>query len=317
MTPAGPGGASAYFSTPEQTLDPALFAADGTLHPGVRTYVLDALYGFFRREGIQIGSWLHAWLAGSGISYQWKASRGNGDLDVLLGIDTAAFLTLNPGFAAGSRQLLADTLNEQMKTLLWPATAHAGLGGSVYEVTYYWNPEVSADIRVIHPYAAWDLDSSRWDVPPDPAPRVEGFPPEWHERARIDAGRVLALYGQWSQDLHDVLLLAPDNPSRSRAAASLARVTAELRLIWDTLHAGRRSAFVGDGEGWGDFHNFLWQSAKAAGLTERLLEVIREDNQRRAAEETGLFGAPIIPAGTALRRAALLQSRWHDARMGL
>lgn len=310
MTVAENHGASAYFSKPEHALDPALFSADGRLNPDIRDYVLSHLFDFFRWEGIQVGNWLHTWLAGSGISYQWKASRGNGDLDVLLGVDLAVFSDLNPEFAAGSRQQLAATVNEQMKKYLWPLTAQARFGESTYEVTYYWNPEVSDDITVIRPYAAWNLDDSQWDVLPDPHPPVWSFPDSWHTATVLDAGHVRSLYSIWSQHLADVMLLPPSNPSSVTAAAGLKRVTAELRSVWDLLHNGRRSAFTADGQGWADWHNYRWQAAKANGTIDLLREVIAEDDHRRAAEDTRLYGGPIQPGELALRRAASRYSRW-------
>lgn len=304
----GQQGASAYFSSPEQYLDPALFSTDCRLDVDVRDHVLGALYDFFKHEGIQVGSWLHAWLAGSGVSYQWKASRGNGDLDVLLGIEPGLFASLNPDFPAGNRKQLAAAVNEQMKKYLWPLTAATTFGSTTYEVTYYWNPEVTTDIRVIRPYAAWNLDTSRWDVEPDPEPALK-FPHDWHARAGQDAARVAQLYHEWSQDLHDVLLLPSTAPARITAVLSLRRVTAELRATWDLLHDGRRSSFSG-GAGWGDWHNFRWQAAKANGTVGLLREVVRDDDQRRSAEDTRLYGGPVDPAEIALRRAAMSYRRW-------
>lgn len=306
---AATSGASAYFSAPEHSLDPALFSSDNRLNPGVRDEILGALFDFLRHENIQAGSWLHAWLAGSGISYQWRASRGNGDLDVLLGVQVPGFLAINPGFAAGDRAGLAGVFNEQMKKYLWPLTAATTFGGTTYEVTYYWNPQVSNDIDVIRPYAAWDLMTSDWTVPPDPEPTVR-FPRDWHIRAGEDALHIRRLYSQWSQHMADILLLPPDNPAAVTAASALRRVTGELRSIWDVIHDGRRSAFTGNGEGWGDWHNFRWQAAKLNGTTGLLREVITDDDRRRAADDTRLYGGPIAPGEVALRRAAAAHSRW-------
>lgn len=312
MTPAElPRGASAYFSPPEQNLDPSLFTPDGTLQPGVRDYVLSALYGFFTHEGITTGTWLHAWIAGSGASYQWRASRGNGDLDVLLGVEARQFADLNPGFAAGSTRILADALNEQMKKYLWPLTDHSQIGGSVYEVTYYWNHTVSTDIRVIHPYAAWNLLTSQWDVHPDPALALHAFPAEWEEQAQADAARVIDVYREWSQALADYLLTPANGPAYGNAAVRVAQAAGELRYIWDLLHEGRRSAFTGNGKGWADWHNYRWQAAKASGTVDLLREAVREENTRKAATETTLYGAPIEPSEIALRRAALAYTRWN------
>ena len=290
MTSAAHRGASAYFTAAEPGLDPSLFSG-GSLRPEIRDYVLGHLSDFLRRQSITAGSWLHAWLAGSGISYQWKASRGNGDLDVLLGISPTRFTAANPGFGGLTRQQLAGSVNGLLKSFLWPLTAQAVFGGSTYEVTYYWNPDVTDDIRAVHPYAAWSLDSSRWDVAPDPQPPVTGFPQEWFDRTAEDAARILELYRNWSQNLADVLVLPPPGVIPGTARAALARVTAELRSIWDTLHDGRRSAFTAGGQGWADWHNFRWQAAKASGTASLLRDVIRTSSLRQAENETSLDGA--------------------------
>lgn len=299
-------GASAYFTAAEPGLDPALFSGD-MLKPEIRDYVLGHLGEFFAGEGIKPGPWLHAWLAGSGASYQWKASRGNGDLDILLGIGTGQLSAQNPAFASASRTQLAADINEQMKLHLWPATAAAHFGDSVYEVTYYWNPEVNSDITVIRPYAAWNLGTSRWDIRPDPQP-VTGFPQDWRTRANEDTARVASLHREWAQHLADVQLLPAAAPGRSNAEAGYRRVTAELRSIWDVLHDGRRSAFTRDGAGWGDWHNYRWQAAKASGTAALLRDVITTDSHRTAENDTMLYGAPIEPAEIVLRRAA--SARW-------
>jgi hypothetical protein len=310
MTLPAPSGASAYFSVPEPNLDPSLFSGSGILLPQVSAYILGMLGEFFRREGIQHGPWLHAWLAGSGASYQWKASRGDSDLDVLLGISIVSFTSMNPGLGTWNRQQLAGILNEQMRKYLWPLTAAVPFGGSTYEITYYWNPQVSDDIRVIRPYAAWNLLTGNWDVPPDPDPPAASFPPEWETAAGNDASLVCSLYRDWSAALHDTLLLPAGDPARASAAAALQRVTAQMRGIWDVLHEGRRSAFTEGGNGWADWHNYRWQAAKRNGILGLLREVIREDDQRRAATETSLYGAPVDPAEIALRRAASSHTRW-------
>lgn len=315
MTVADQGfhGASAYFSEPAKTLDPDLFTGN-LLRADVKDYILHHMASFLDAERVSTGPWLHAWLAGSGVSYQWHASRSQpgtpGDLDVLLGIDPVMFAQANPGISLTSRNDLAALLNSQMKKYLWPLTAAAKLGTATYEVTYYWNPEVSDDIRVIHPYAAWSLDNDRWDVPPDPAPAADGFPPEWQDAAWRNDRLALDAYSRWSQDLADVLTFPAHNPAAVRARVGLQRTTAELRQIWETLHDGRRYAFTGGGLGWGDWHNYRWQHAKAAGVIDRLREVIGWDDQRRAAEDTRLYGAPIEPAELALRRAASAY-RWE------
>lgn len=304
-------GKSAYFSPPEQELDPALFTGM-LLQQDIRDWIITQLISFWEWEGITPGAWLHAWLAGSGISYQWAADRGNGDLDVLLGIDYDMFITGNPDLSIGSRADLAAIINDHLKTWLWPLTANAELGGKTYEVTYYWNAAVGSDITVVRPYAAYNLATSAWDVLPQPVPAAAGFPRQWADQAHADTERVLQVYQDYSHSLADASRLPASNPGFAAAMRGLDRTTAELRLIWETLHEGRRSAFGPGGQGYGDWHNYRWQAAKNSGITGILRGVIKEADQRKLATETRLHGAPIEPAELALRRAATRHTAWAD-----
>lgn len=302
-------GTSAYFSAPEPELDPALFSGMA-LKEEIRAWITAQLVTFWEWEGTAVSGWLHAWLAGSGVSYQWAADRGNGDLDVLLGIDYDVFIAQNPALSVGSRTGLASVINDHLRSYLWPLTADAELGGKHYEVTYYWNPEVSDDIRTARPYAAWNLATATWDVPPPRNPAPSGYPREWYDQAGADTARVLQVYTDYSHSLADATRLPASNPGFSAAMRGLDRTTAELRAIWETLHEGRRSAFGADGQGYGDWHNFRWQAAKASGITGILRGVITEADQRKKATETRLYGAPIEPAELALRRAATRYTDW-------
>src|SRR5881227_3059425 len=77
-------GQSGYFSAPSNVLDPRLFDGDEIRHE-VRVWIINTLYDYWRQHYRLPIAWSTVWLAGSGISYQWQAARGNGDLDVLIG----------------------------------------------------------------------------------------------------------------------------------------------------------------------------------------------------------------------------------------
>ena len=71
-----PMGASGYFSTPANTLDPNIF--DGmTLKPEVRHMIISTACKAMTDEGFRKPEeWLGLWITGSGITYQWDAKCG-------------------------------------------------------------------------------------------------------------------------------------------------------------------------------------------------------------------------------------------------
>src|SRR4051812_3164156 len=89
-------GQSGYFSTPSDRLDPNLFTGD-VIKPEVRHHILSVFFNYMSKYH-NARNWCTVWLAGSGISYQWDADRGNGDLDVLIGVDWVKFYTANPDY---------------------------------------------------------------------------------------------------------------------------------------------------------------------------------------------------------------------------
>ena len=145
-SPSTEGGSSGYFSRPEQTLDPNLFHGQ-YIRPEVREYIFRELSDWAGRSHITLANSFHLWIAGSGITYQWAASRGNGDLDVMIGVNLLRFEEDNPAWKGWSENDLAAYINEGMKAGLWPDTSQAHFGDQVYEVTYFWNPGTGNDIR--------------------------------------------------------------------------------------------------------------------------------------------------------------------------
>lgn len=306
--PTMEGGASGYFSAPQDGLDPNLF--DGTeLRPDVRAWINRTLAAELAKLGLKYAArWTYVWLAGSGISYQWAADRGNGDLDVLFGVDYPSFLRANPDWGGMSEDQFANWLNDALRTDLWPRTAHQQFGGQAYEVTFYLNPGTGRDITNINPYAAYDLRGNRWTVTPpkvaaDPASM---YPQAWFNSAEMDvaqAQRLLERYGKHHLDLSGT---SPGSPGWHNAGAALGLVTQQAQALWDEIHGGRHAAFQPGGHGYGDWANFRWQQAKRTGVVNALRGLVDVRETAGKLSDTELYGGPILSAEQALSRAALV-----------
>lgn len=307
--PSMVGGASGYFSQPQAELDPALFDGDH-LKPAVRDGLLYTLGQHLSAQYVIEAHWAHVWLAGSGVTYQWAADRGNGDLDVLFSIDVASFETVNPQFRGWSEVDVAAEVNAELKARLWPQTAHSVIGGKSFEVTFYWNPGTGSDIRNIHPYAAYDLVNDRWDVwPPQlPADPRTLYPETWYQQADADS-RIANGWVQESADYAEQLQRLPSSsPAWHAAGSHLNHITSMARALFDDIHLGRHAAFTDQGRGYGDYANFRWQRGKQNGTVQALRAIAAVGDEARRLEEMDKYGAPIDPADVAARRAALWRS---------
>ena len=141
---------------------PRLFDGD-RLKSTVRNHIMDTIGNWFISQGFEgMSHWLHIWLAGSGITHQW----GNGDLDVLFGVDMTKLASNNKRYRGLPESALAPAVNQQLKEAVWPSEAHVKFGGSTYEITYFWNPGTGTDITALRPYAAYDVVGSKWIVRP-------------------------------------------------------------------------------------------------------------------------------------------------------
>ncbi|MGD6750272.1 hypothetical protein [Streptomyces sp. BH105] len=302
-------GASGYFSSPADHLDPNLF--DGLhLIPRVRTWLLDTLRTFWSSRYNASDQWSEVWLAGSGISYQWAADRGNGDLDVLIGVDFAAFSWHNPDYAGMNSQEIADLFDEELKAELWPEIATTHIGEREYEVTYYVNAN-SRDIRTINPYAAYSLTKDEWTVrPPDlPANPRDLYPNEYVEAAARDTATAHHLVTQYDT-LADQMRTAPHGSGTwATLGSQLNTVVAQAAQLFDDIHLGRRAAFAPGGSGYSDYANYRWQSAKESGAAELLRRIKDVQATTHTQAETDTWGQPISDAQFALRNAALWRAR--------
>lgn len=307
-----PPGHSGFFSAPSDQLDPNLF--DGThLKHDVRQWLLltlaEGLAKYLDLAGAN--EWLHAWLAGSGITYQWSADRGNGDLDVLFGVDMARFTHWNPDFSGLPESYVADHADEVLKQKLWPATAHQRFGQQEYEVTFYWNPGTGADITRIHPYSAYDLKGDAWVVCPPAVPHDPGvlYPAEWHEAARRDSEAAGQLYDRHHNLTNQLSSTALGSPQAQNITAEITRTRQAASALFEEIHGGRREAFGEQGHGYSDWHNYRWQAAKASGVVEGLGALTALARSDKEAQDKFLYGGPVDGPEKILTRDMLSYGR--------
>lgn len=310
-------GASGYFSAPAHELDPHLFEGN-KIRDNVRQFVLNKLINWFNNETAFKGvrSWLHVWIAGSGVTYQWQASRGNGDLDVLFGVDWVRFREANLddyGSINGidSEEEMADLVNTMMKATLWPGTGETNLNGQIYEVTFYWNPGTGDDIRNIHPYAAYDLTHNKWTVTPPnlPADPSTLYGQDWKAEANQDLVNANQLLDRYNQSLNKLNSSVEGSPGWHNATAELRLIADQAKVLFDDIHLGRKKAFQEGGKGYGDWTNFRWQSAKQSGAIQKLHTLATIDVEAKHAQEQNTYGEEIKSARQVLTEAMLSNGR--------
>lgn len=304
-TPHPEPGQSSYFSTPEDHLDPDLF--DGThLKPSVRKTLLDPLENYWAAHYANPSQWHTAYLAGSGITYQWSASRGNGDLDVLIVVDFPRFFWDNPGYSGLSDDEMATELTSHLRQDVWPATDNTPIGSKVYEVTYFVNP--APDLQSIKAYASYDITHDHWDI--DPADEPAQHPPEYAAAAQRDVEAAQKILDDYQHHADAIKAHATGSPTWVTHAAELRRITAQAARMYDDIHLGRRSAFNPTGEGYADWHNYRWQAGKNAGIINPLRELKNVGDKATETFDAATYGRVLTdPADTV--REALLHTRKH------
>lgn len=291
---------SSYFSPPSDHLDPALFDGD-KLKSDIRQPLITAAVESLKGAGLNNPqSWLHMWLTGSAISYQWQADRGNGDLDIQLGINYQKFLTDNPGYAHGSESLINMQINRYLHDTLWVNMSKAQLDGKIFEVTFFWNYEVEDDIMAINPYAAYDLMEDKWIVHPPllPADPKTLYPEEWFKTAGNDTTATRRIQAEYE---------SISSQTGINAESRRKLLEAQAKSLYNDMHAGRREAFSGQGKGYYDWHNFRWQAAKDSGALETLKDIIGISIRNQQHTNTELYGGEIKSADEALSEAMNLR----------
>jgi len=300
MSDFGVPYSTSYFSAPSSTLDPQLF--DGRhLKSWVRQGVLTLLNDFFQQSFRHSDLWSRVWLAGSGVSYQWSASRQPADLDCLVGVDYVQFRKANPEFAGLSDKEISEQINELFRSSLQPRTED----WNGFELTFYVNPGAT-DIRSIKPYAAYNLNYDEWTVAPDPSAHAP-YDPSWESAVSNDRDMAKNIATRFTGAFNDIQV-AHNDALRRNAQSRLELALNQGEALYDEIHHGRREAFAPTGNGYADFHNYRWQAGKREGTVQILRSIHQHAEDSRTASQSQLYGVDFPTADTLIRRAALYRA---------
>ena len=292
---------TSYFSRPVDELDPTLFQGR-ELRSWVRSGINQTLYDFLAKKFRHAELWAHPWLAGSGVSYQWAASREPRDLDCLVGVDFIQFRQANPEYRGLTDREVADQLNEDFREGLQPQTEN----WNGYELTFYVNPKAT-DITNIKPYAAYDLKYNEWTVPPNPtqeAPRNS----EWDSIAISDYTAAHQAYVRATKAMQDLEVNTGSGPQHRNSETALLAAYQQANALYTDIHSQRSEAFSPTGQGYNDFYNYRWQAAKRSGAIDLLREVRSATEARIGTTVKSIYGVEFPDASTLIRRAALYRS---------
>jgi 2'-5' RNA ligase len=228
-----------FFGPGHHDLDPRLFDSTHLKGPWRRALlglVNRAFADYTYRDPASWQRWARAYLAGSQASHWY----GNNDLDVLVGIDYAAFRRAQPRYRAMSDREIDEMLNARAHEVCDPARWFT-IGGEhlgPWDSTVYVNAD-SYDIRRIKPYAAYDLSEDRWAV--EPVKIADDFGPDKLPGADFLYARSLASQVRALKKL-------PSGQAQALGAA-----------LYDKLHGERHDAFSGQGGGLFDVRNVAWK----------------------------------------------------------
>jgi len=287
---------TSYFSKPETELDPRLFIGT-TLRPWVRNGIKRLLFEHLGIRYTNPDRWVSMWLAGSGVSYQWSASRDPGDLDCLIGINYPVFRQYNQEYVGLSNEEIAKMFNESFYESLMPKTK----SWEGYELTYYVNPQ--SDIRDINPYAAYDLMSDSWTVFPDKNPELP-YSRSWEQRSKKDYDTAIELVSRYTQALSEVRSNASNTAYRINAEKRLQTIVDQAVAFYEDIHAGRKVAFSKIGGGYSDFNNYRWQAGKRSGAVHALKAIKEYKDLNEEEKQLDTYGIELPDADTLIRRAA-------------
>jgi len=286
-------GATSYFSTPSSELDPNLFQGKA-LKISVGEGVLEILFDYLGRNFKDPHAWTKAWLAGSGVSYQWEASRQPGDLDCLVGIEYVKFRSKNTEYAGFSDAEIASMFNEGFNSEIMPNTNN----WNGYELTFYVNRKTN--IRDIHPYAAYNLITDSWDVEPKRS-NIPPYSKDWEQKAKRDhdmAEEILERHNNAIKELRS----AKNDAYRLNAERKVKLAEEQAVAIYDDIHVGRKAAFSEAGSGYDDFNNYRWQAGKRSGAIQALRFIKDRRDSKNKKSQYELYGVELPSAETLIRR---------------
>jgi len=287
---------TSYFSQPGTSLDPRLFEGNH-LYPEVRDGILHLLFDHLAMSYQNPNSWVSAWLAGSGVSYQWESVREPADLDCLVGIDYITFRRLNRDYSGLSNQEIAKMFNESFHENLMPHTSD----WDGYELTFYVNPQ--SNIIDINPYAAYDLINDQWTVEPVKAQNPP-YSRVWEQRAATDAEVGTDLIKKYSQAYTEFKNSMNNPVTTSNAEKKLRFAIDQATAFYEDLHNGRKIAFSKTGAGYADFNNYRWQAGKKSGIIQALRQIKDYSDEAKKKNESDLYGVELPSAETLIRRSA-------------
>jgi len=286
-------GSTSYFSAAASELDPKLF--QGThMRTWMREAILSILFDYLAKNFNDPYSWTRAWLAGSGVSYQWAASRDPGDLDCLVGIEYTKFRQSNNEYIGFSNNEIASMFNEGFNADVLPNTRR----WEGYELTFYVNP--ATDIRDINPYAAYDLIADVWTVEPDKNPQPP-YSRDWEMKTSRDNETAIELLNRYSAALNE-LRSAKTDAYRINAERKLRLAEEQAVAFYDSIHQGRKVAFSQTGAGYADFNNYRWQAGKQTGTIQALRALKDAYEKAKTKEQVETYGVQLPDVNTLLRR---------------
>lgn len=287
-------GDTSYFSKPGKELDPRLFI-DGSLRPVVRNAILTLLINHLELGYNEPTAWALAYLAGSGVSFQWSAEREPADLDCLITIDSVKFRQANNEYRGWSDKEIADEINQGFKNELHPRTGD--FMGS-FELTFYVN--LSPNIEAIKPYAAYSITNDTWSVPP--VAQEAPFHPDWDVATSRDVEQATTIIKRYAVAL-DQVKNATNTAMRLNAETMLSHAVLQGSALFEDIHTSRGMAFGPSGMGYSDFANYRWQAGKRSGIVQAMkkLHAVRDQATSNFSSQT--YGMELPDAATLIRRA--------------
>jgi hypothetical protein len=287
-------GSTSYFSESASELDPKLF--QGTmLKSWVREGILSILFEYLSKDFTSPHQWVRAWLAGSGVSYQWAAQRYPGDLDCLVGIEYVKFRQANPDYSGYSNSEIAAMFNERFSADIMPTTAY----WHGFELTYYVNPQT--DIRDINPYAAYNLIADVWTIEPEKNMQPP-YSRDWEQKSLRDADMATEIIDRYKESLNAVRSATTD-AARVNAERRYKLAESQAIALFDEIHGSRKIAFSHIGSGYSDFNNYRWQAGKRSGIVQAL-RVIKERNKASSTRsQQEIYGVELPSADVLIRRS--------------
>lgn len=286
-------GDTSYFSESEGNLDPRLFSG-ATLSPVVREAILVLLKNHLELGYNEPLAWIKIFLAGSGVSFNWKAHRAPADLDCLVSVDYVQFRQSNQEYKGWSDREIAAELNQGFRNELHPRTGDFMVD---FELTFYVNP--NSNITELKPYAAYSVLDNTWVVPPTSMETPTDQ--EWVSATERDKVKAVEIVKRYSTAL-DQIKAAANDAMRINAEAALAVAVQQGAAMFEDIHSSRSNAFSPSGAGYSDFANYRWQAGKQSGVVPALKKIhsMSKEASERFSKET--YGIELPDTSTLLRR---------------